>query len=647
MLHDDIGGEVSESGDEQTSKRKREDDLDAQKLERKRLKNARRNEQKKKAKEARRAEKGGNGQDNETLIDALSEISDKTDERTIHIGPIPAGMTRSDLISKLDLYGEVENVRIVSDWNVAFVHFVDVNGAMATKQAGKIVIGRHEVQVNPVIDPNRPLGQAEKRKPDERRKGNVNNLSDGRKKLGEATVHVSPVPKIIQTKADFHVELAMYGEVVHVHINEDRKYAYVHFADTDSAVALRGQVIDMGGEEVAFKAAGNGVNGRQVAEGVKMSAQYQDVVQRFLEDPSDPHDNLRSFFDGQLTQETLELVDILTSAATLKVMNRLAASTSNGDQLTIDRVLHLLDSAPHSQMESSDIENAADDMAMEAIAKYLKQNGGKATMERLGGKFKVTDGELKEWGFIFTPQSSGHFTVTAPDELLDGAGEGRNAGVMSGTDDKKAKHLEHYREVVQRLQEDSSDPHADLILFFDSQLSEKTAEFIKSLPAAEASKVMERLAALTKRGDKNGIHRVLQVLCSLYHDQVKSMNLGKSADVAVIEAIAKCIEETGGESDIGVIGSKFKVKKGELKQWGFVVTQRPGRDATVTAPDDLMDTCRRVASVGPVPVPPFSSSRAARRPLPPPPRPRSAPAQRTTRAAPRPSMAPHIAARGY
>jgi len=121
----------------------------------------------------------------------------------------------------------------------------------------------------------------------------------------------------------------------------------------------------------------------------RQSKYYREVASRFQENSSCPHSDLLSFFDTQLNAQTVEFVNSLTSAVTSRVMQRLAALTECDDQNGILRVRCILESLDHAQAQSVHPQKSPDLVVIEAIAKYIRKNGGEAEIGPIGGKFKA------------------------------------------------------------------------------------------------------------------------------------------------------------------------------------------------------------------------------------------------------------------
>mmetsp|Transcript_33428 Transcript_33428/g.92366 ORF Transcript_33428/g.92366 Transcript_33428/m.92366 type:complete len:655 (+) Transcript_33428:129-2093(+) len=74
-------------------------------------------------------------------------------------------------------------------------------------------------------------------------------LSDGFRMRDEHTVYVGNLPPTVQTKYDIGDAFSkMFGPVTHVHIQDDRKFGFVHFERVDSvAAALQRRVVEVCG----------------------------------------------------------------------------------------------------------------------------------------------------------------------------------------------------------------------------------------------------------------------------------------------------------------------------------------------------------------------------------------------------------------
>lgn len=359
-------------------------------------------------------------------VDDFSDGFRERDETTVHVRPIPSGMTKSQLASELGVYGEVAHVQIVCGRRFAFVHFADSNDAMALKEMGSVLLGDQEVQINAPLPP----GTTNDKPPIERKdQAKRISKSDGYMEHSEATVRISPVPQAMQSKADISAEFEIYGEVAHVHIKADRTSAFVHYVDVDSALALREKrVIDIDGEEVNVQAANTPANPSIHFEKKKQIDHQLEVVQRFHDDSSDPHAHVLSFFNSDLAQNAADFVSSLNSDEASKVMELLATFTERKDWRAIQRVHIILESEDLAQVESMDLDSVAstatfdssEKSTVELIAKYLKHIGGAGDIGVIGSKFRIKKPDLERWGFMMTPQGkSGQYKVTAPHDLVD------------------------------------------------------------------------------------------------------------------------------------------------------------------------------------------------------------------------------------
>eukprot|EP00930_Biecheleria_cincta_P085039 TRINITY_DN7445_c0_g1_i1.p1 TRINITY_DN7445_c0_g1~~TRINITY_DN7445_c0_g1_i1.p1 ORF type:complete len:571 (+),score=64.94 TRINITY_DN7445_c0_g1_i1:43-1755(+) len=363
-------------------------------------------------------------------VDDFSDGFRERDERTVHVRPLPDGMTKYELKSELEVYGEIEHVQIVRERRFAFVHFADANDANALTERGSASLGgNHEVQVNPPMPPGSTNNTAKEKRHRPRRKSAVDANSDGHMEKTEATVRISPVPAAMKSKADISAEFEIYGEVVHVHIVADRTCAFVHFADVHAAIALRErEVVDIDGEEVQVQAANVPAGPSIHFEKRKQIERQLEVVQRFQDDSSDPNADVLSFFDSELANDAVAFVNSLAPDAASNVMEVLATLTEQKDWPAIQRVRVILESSDHEQVESMDLDGLVstskvyytEHSKVEAIAKYLKRMGGEGDIGVIGSKFRVKKPDLERWGFKMTPLSKGgQYTVTAPDDLVD------------------------------------------------------------------------------------------------------------------------------------------------------------------------------------------------------------------------------------
>jgi len=137
----------------------------------------------------------------------------------------------------------------------------------------------------------------------------------------------------------------------------------------------------------------------------------------------------------------------------------------------------------------------------------------------------------------------------------------------------------HCKKMAEGFREDRSDLDVtrNLLSFFEGQISQEAVDFVNSLTPAATSKLMKRVVAATKSGDKEVISRVRLMLDS--GAARDSIDVESWADEVTREAVAKHLKKMGGEDDLGTIGGRLHVKKGELKELGFNLTPR----GTVTA----------------------------------------------------------------